>query len=80
MRLTFLGTGTSFGIPQIGCGCAVCASTDPRDKRNRTSAVVRGCCGTGEEEEAAAASRGRNEAKTRAGRIVSRYSRAVPRT
>jgi len=40
VRLTFLGTGTSFGIPQIGCGCAVCASTDPKDRRNRTSVVV----------------------------------------
>ena len=40
MRLTFLGTGTSFGIPQIGCGCAVCASGDPRDKRGRTAVVV----------------------------------------
>ena len=40
MRLTFLGTGTSFGIPQIGCGCAVCASTDPRDRRNRSGAVI----------------------------------------
>jgi len=41
VRLTFLGTGTSFGIPQIGCTCAVCTSTDPRDKRNRTAAVIR---------------------------------------
>jgi phosphoribosyl 1,2-cyclic phosphate phosphodiesterase len=40
VRLTFLGTGTSFGIPQIGCGCAVCNSSDPRDKRGRTSVVV----------------------------------------
>jgi phosphoribosyl 1,2-cyclic phosphate phosphodiesterase len=40
MRLTFLGTGTSFGVPQIGCGCAVCRSTDPRDKRNRSGALV----------------------------------------
>lgn len=40
MRLTFLGTGTSFGIPQIGCACAVCRSTDPRDRRTRTGAVV----------------------------------------
>ncbi len=40
MRLTFLGTGTSFGVPQIGCDCAVCRSTDPRDKRTRTGVVV----------------------------------------
>ncbi len=40
MRLTFLGTGTSFGVPQIGCGCAVCRSEDPRDKRTRVGAVV----------------------------------------
>ncbi|HEV7991993.1 MAG TPA: MBL fold metallo-hydrolase [Gemmatimonadaceae bacterium] len=40
MKLTFLGTGTSFGIPQIGCGCAVCHSTDPRDKRTRVGAAV----------------------------------------
>lgn len=40
MRLTFLGTGTSFGVPQIGCRCAVCRSADPRDKRNRSGALV----------------------------------------
>ena len=40
MRLTLLGTGTSMGVPQIGCGCAVCRSTDPRDRRNRTSALI----------------------------------------
>jgi phosphoribosyl 1,2-cyclic phosphate phosphodiesterase len=40
MRLTFLGTGTSFGVPQIGCGCAVCRSADPRDKRTRSGAAV----------------------------------------
>jgi phosphoribosyl 1,2-cyclic phosphate phosphodiesterase len=40
MRLTFLGTGTSFGVPQIGCACAVCRSTDPRDKRTRSGALV----------------------------------------
>lgn len=40
MKLTFLGTGTSFGIPQIGCDCAVCRSADPRDRRCRCSAVV----------------------------------------
>jgi len=40
MRLTFLGTGTSFGVPQIGCDCAVCRSADPRDKRTRSGAAV----------------------------------------
>ena len=40
MRLTFLGTGTSFGVPQIGCGCAVCRSPDPRDRRTRVGALV----------------------------------------
>jgi phosphoribosyl 1,2-cyclic phosphate phosphodiesterase len=40
VKLTFLGTGTSFGVPQIGCGCAVCRSPDPRDRRNRVGALV----------------------------------------
>ncbi len=40
MRLRFLGTGTSAGIPLIGCDCAVCTSTDPRDNRTRTSSVL----------------------------------------
>jgi phosphoribosyl 1,2-cyclic phosphate phosphodiesterase len=40
MKLTLLGTGTSFGVPVIGCGCAVCRSTDPRDKRTRCAALV----------------------------------------
>jgi phosphoribosyl 1,2-cyclic phosphate phosphodiesterase len=40
MRLTFLGTGTSFGVPQIGCGCAVCRSPDPRDRRTRVGALI----------------------------------------
>lgn len=39
-RLTFLGTGTSQGVPMIGCGCDVCRSSDPRDKRLRASAMV----------------------------------------
>lgn len=39
-RLTFLGTGTSQGIPIIGCDCPVCRSADPRDKRLRASALV----------------------------------------
>jgi len=37
VRITFLGTGTSHGIPMIGCRCAVCLSTDPRDTRLRPS-------------------------------------------
>ena len=41
LELTFLGTGTSQGVPMIGCDCEVCRSTDPRDKRLRTSALVR---------------------------------------
>ncbi len=39
--ITFLGTGTSQGIPMIGCNCEVCTSEDPRDKRLRCSALVR---------------------------------------
>ena len=35
-----LGSGTSFGVPVIGCDCAVCTSDDPRDRRTRTAAVV----------------------------------------
>lgn len=40
MRFVFLGTGTSAGVPAIGCDCAVCTSADPRDQRTRTSAVL----------------------------------------
>ncbi len=40
MQLTFLGTGTSFGVPQLGCDCEVCRSPDPKDKRTRVGAVV----------------------------------------
>jgi len=35
VRLRFLGTGTSFGVPVVGCGCAVCTSADPRNRRSR---------------------------------------------
>lgn len=42
MRLIVLGSGTSFGVPQIGCECAVCRSPDPRDRRSRVAAVVEG--------------------------------------
>ncbi len=40
MKLTFLGTGTSGGVPSVGCHCAVCDSTDPHDKRLRCSALI----------------------------------------
>lgn len=40
MQFTFLGTGTSQGIPIIGCTCAVCLSSNPQDKRLRTAAMV----------------------------------------
>ena len=40
MRLTFLGTGTSCGVPTIGCPCHTCTSPDPHDKRLRCSALV----------------------------------------
>lgn len=40
MKLTFLGTGTSQGVPVIACNCPVCASADPRDSRLRTSALL----------------------------------------
>jgi phosphoribosyl 1,2-cyclic phosphate phosphodiesterase len=40
VELLFLGTGTSAGVPMIGCHCAVCRSDDPRDKRTRPSVVI----------------------------------------
>lgn len=39
-KITFLGTGTSVGVPMIGCGCEVCRSTHIRDYRLRTSALI----------------------------------------
>ena len=40
MKVTFLGTGTSQGVPLIGCQCRVCSSEDPRDKRLRSSVMI----------------------------------------
>jgi len=40
VKLTFLGTGTSFGIPVIGCHCPTCTSDDPRDQRTRHGALI----------------------------------------
>jgi phosphoribosyl 1,2-cyclic phosphate phosphodiesterase len=40
LRVTLLGTGTSYGVPMIGCDCEVCRSTDPRDRRMRTSVLI----------------------------------------
>ena len=40
MKIRILGSGTSTGVPQIGCTCPVCTSADPKDNRLRTSAIV----------------------------------------
>jgi len=40
MKITILGSGTSTGVPMVGCSCPVCSSEDPRDKRTRASIIV----------------------------------------
>ena len=40
VTITVLGSGTSMGVPTLGCSCAVCSSSDPRDKRLRPSVMV----------------------------------------
>ena len=45
MKITVLGSGTSHGIPVVGCPCAVCASDDTRDKRMRSSVYIEGAGG-----------------------------------
>jgi phosphoribosyl 1,2-cyclic phosphate phosphodiesterase len=42
LKVTLLGTGTSHGVPMIGCECAVCRSSDPRDRRTRPSILLEG--------------------------------------
>jgi phosphoribosyl 1,2-cyclic phosphate phosphodiesterase len=46
LQITFLGTGTSHGVPMIGCECSTCRSGDPRDRRLRPSIFVRAADGT----------------------------------
>jgi phosphoribosyl 1,2-cyclic phosphate phosphodiesterase len=53
MRIAFLGTGTSHGIPVIGCECRVCLSPDPRNRRNRTGVWLREEAGPGRAETSA---------------------------
>jgi len=40
MKITILGSGTSTGVPMVGCNCPVCCSSDPRDRRSRSSLLI----------------------------------------
>ncbi len=40
MKITFLGTGTSYGVPMVGCGCRVCTSDNPKNSRTRSSIII----------------------------------------
>ena len=40
MKITLLGTGTSSGVPVLGCNCEVCRSNNPKDKRFRSAAMI----------------------------------------
>ncbi len=49
IEITLLGTGTSAGVPMIGCDCPVCTSSDPRDRRDRPGAMIRYADSRGEQ-------------------------------